>query len=202
MRIESVDHRHDNVTGNHDNEYDDVEETEEDGVDIETQRQGDSEPLLLVFSNDRRHHRRFDSRELHEIIEREMELYEAADLPASAVAAAGDFNYDDDDVDDYDDDYYDNILDGEPDDHVVRRVERDTAAAVSDAGARPSDRATATRRDLTVTDQSSAATRVRVRRAKFRRRMRRNICRRRPMHVNFEDIHWDGWIIQPKGYQV
>jgi len=22
------------------------------------------------------------------------------------------------------------------------------------------------------------------------------------MYVNFEDIHWNGWIIEPKGYQV
>jgi len=202
VQIESVEHRHDDVTSNHDD--DDDEAAEEDGVkmDIATQPQSDSEPLLLVFSNDRRH-RRFDSRELHELIEREMELYETGDLPAAAVAAAGVSDYDDDeyvDVDDYDADYYDNRVDVEPE-HVVSRAERDTAA-VSDARPPPSGRTTASRRDLTAIDRTSAATRIRVRRAKFRRRMRRNICRRKPMYVNFQDIHWDGWIIEPRGYQV
>ena len=182
VRIESVDHRHDNVSSNHDNDNNEGPQQ-----DIETRAQTDSEPLLLVFSNDR-HHRRFDSRELHDLIEREMELYEAGDLPAAAVAATGIFDYDDDeyvDVDDYDAEYYD----GESE-QVVSRQERDTAAV--------SDRAAMTRRD----HQTSAATSVRVRRAKLRRRLRRNICRRKAMYVNFEDIHWNGWIIEPKGYQV
>lgn len=202
MRIESVEHRHDDVTSNHGN--DDDEEADDDGVDMDiaTVPQSDSEPLLLVFSNDR-HRRRFDSRELHEIIEREMELYESGDLPAAAVAVVGVSDYEDVeyvDVGDYDVDYYDSRLDSEPE-HVVSRVERDTAA-VSDARPPPSGRATATRRDRTVTGRTSSATSGRVRRAKFRRRLRRNICRRRPMYVNFEDIHWNGWIIEPKGYQV
>jgi len=185
-----VENRHDDVTGSHDND-----DTDEEGVkmDIETRAQSDSEPLLLVFSNDR-HHRRFDSRELHEIIEREMELYESGDLPVAAVAAMD--NDDDDDyvgMDDYDAEYYDNRLDDDDTaaEHVSR-VERDTAP-VSDARQQPSDR---------VGGEASAATKIRVQRAKFRRRMRRNICRRKPMYVNFQDIHWDGWIIEPKGYQV
>jgi len=201
VRIDSVEHRRDDVSSNHDD--DDGEDADEDAVkvDIATRPHSDSEPLLVVFSNNR-HHRRFNSRELHEIIEREREFYETRDLPAAAVAAAaGHSEYDDVEyVYDYDTDYYDNRPDVESD-RVVSRVERDTDT-VSDAGlSSPSDRATATRRDLTVTDKMSVATRVRVRRAK-RRRLRRNICRRKPMYVNFEDIHWNGWIIEPKGYQV
>jgi len=105
---------------------------------------------------------------------------------------------------DYDDDYDadDYLLDldseeGRDGDEVAaaeqavsRRTERDTTAVSRDERpppARPRD------------DQT---TRSRVRRARFRRRMRRNICRRKPMFVNFEDIHWNGWIIEPKGYQV
>jgi len=195
VRIESLKHRRDDVTSNPDNDDDGEAEGDDVNVDIVTRAHSDSEPLLLVFSNDR-HHRRFDSRELHEIIEREMELSESGDLPAAAVAGAGLSDYDDeyDDVDDYDADYY-NRLDDEPE-NVVGRVERDTAA-VSDARPPTSDR-----RDLTTADQKSAETRIRVPRAKFRRRMRRNICRRKPMYVNFQDIHWDGWIIEPRGYQV
>jgi len=81
VRIESVA----DVTGSHDD--DDVAaaaagevkmETEDDDDDDDSEEQ----PLLVVFSNDR-HHRRFDSRELHEMIEREMDLYK--DLPAAAL---------------------------------------------------------------------------------------------------------------------
>jgi len=196
VRIESIEHRHNDVTGSHDD--DDIEYADDDGdvdMDIATLPHSDTEPLLLVFSNDR-HHRRFDSRELHEMIKREMELSETGDLPAAAtVAAAGLSHYDDDeyvDIDDYDADYYDEEADSEME-PVVSRMERDTAA-VDDASV------AGVRRDLV--DETSSKARIRVRRAKFRRRMRRNICRRRPMYVNFRDIHWDGWIIEPKGYQV
>jgi hypothetical protein len=34
------------------------------------------------------------------------------------------------------------------------------------------------------------------------RRGRKNMCRRRSLYVNFEDIHWNNWIIAPRGYQV
>jgi len=197
VRIESLEHRRDDVTSNPDNDDDGEAEYDDVNVDIVTRAHSDSEPLLLIFSNDR-HHRRFHTRELHEIIEREIELSKSADLPDAAVAGAALSDYDDDqyvDVDDYDVDYYDNELDDEPG-RVVSRVERDTAP-VSDARPPTSDR-----RDLTTAGQKSAAARIRVRRAKFRRRMRRNICRRKPMYVNFQDIHWDGWIIEPRGYQV
>lgn len=194
MRIESVVHRHDDVTSSHD---DDERATEDDDVqmDIATRANDDSEPLLLVFSNDR-HHRHFESRELHEIIERQMDLYKAGDLPAAALAThvgATDYGDDYDDYNDYSD--FDEEL-GDEAERVVSRAERDTAA-VSAARPRASDRATATRRDLT-----ARATRSRVRRARLRRRMRNSICRRKPMYVNFEDIHWNAFIIQPKGYQV
>ena len=184
VRIESVEHRHDDVTGSHDN--DDAEDAGED-MDIATRPHEDSQPLLVVFSNDR-HHRRFDSRELNELIEREMELYKTGDLPAAAVAAAGLPDYSDDDYVDYDSADYDDDDDDDETERVMSRVERDTAA-VSDA-VRPSRR------------RAIVSSSFRTRRAKSRRRTRRNICRRRPMYVNFQDIHWDGWIIEPKGYQV
>ncbi len=34
------------------------------------------------------------------------------------------------------------------------------------------------------------------------RRGKKNMCRRRSLYVNFEDIHWNSWIIAPRGYQV
>jgi len=199
VRIESVERRHDNGSSSDDDDVNDDSEDPAVNVDIATRPHSDTEPLLVVFSNDR-HHRHFDSRELHEMIEREMELYETGDLPAAAVATAAELaDYDGDEYVDYDDDYYDNRVDAEPAERVVSRVERDTGA-VSDVRL---SGATAARRDLAATDETSAAaTRTRVRRAKFRRRLRRSICRRRPMYVNFEDIHWNGWIIEPKGYQV
>ncbi|ESO06285.1 hypothetical protein HELRODRAFT_137522, partial [Helobdella robusta] len=27
-------------------------------------------------------------------------------------------------------------------------------------------------------------------------------CRRKKMYINFEDIHWNEWIVQPRGYQA
>lgn len=47
----------------------------------------------------------------------------------------------------------------------------------------------------------SAAARDGKRRRKNTQRGR-NSCRRRPMYVDFADIHWDNWIIAPAGYQV
>lgn len=40
----------------------------------------------------------------------------------------------------------------------------------------------------------------RVKRGKSMKR--RNICRRKPLEVNFADLNWDTWIIAPKSYQV
>ena len=37
---------------------------------------------------------------------------------------------------------------------------------------------------------------------KRRIKNRKNVCRRRPMYVDFEDINWNEWILAPSGYQV
>ena len=42
----------------------------------------------------------------------------------------------------------------------------------------------------------------RTKRGKARKKKRRNVCRRKPMNVNFVDINWHTWIIAPAGYQV
>lgn len=30
----------------------------------------------------------------------------------------------------------------------------------------------------------------------------RNACKRKPLYVNFSDINYDSWIVQPRGYEV
>jgi hypothetical protein len=230
---------------------DDVDEQQQQPlVDIDTRPHNDNEPLLLIFSNDRRR-RKFESRELHEMIEHEMDAVEdQAELDDDDADAEAD--YEEDETDENDDvEPGDDAADQRPspsDDHLaaVSRIERDTEWVLTQRNA-PSSRgqsadedyssadaddeewtkrkhrtlardvdlingtgihAAAASRDQMGTEAEDASpsvehqrARKRVRRAR-KRRTRRNICRRKPMYVNFEDIHWDQWIIEPKGYQV
>ena len=56
---------------------------------------------------------------------------------------------------------------------------------------------------ISVTNATDSKGQKRANKKKPRsRRSRKNMCRRRPLYVNFEDIHWNNWIIAPRGYQV
>jgi hypothetical protein len=35
-----------------------------------------------------------------------------------------------------------------------------------------------------------------------RTKRQRNTCRRRPLYVDFSEIHYDTWIVAPDGYEV
>lgn len=37
---------------------------------------------------------------------------------------------------------------------------------------------------------------------KTKQRKPRNLCRRKPLYVEFSDIDYDTWIVAPSGYQV
>jgi len=47
-------------------------------------------------------------------------------------------------------------------------------------------------------DRAPAATELQARRGK----RQRNTCRRRPLYVDFSEIHYDTWIVAPNGYEV
>jgi len=123
--------------------------------------------------------------------------------------------YDDEELDDnVDVEQFDDIdlVDHQLEDHVTHtRVERDTEWLLSHHGVTSSkdvdygNGSTTGDHIVALADGASSGARKRVRRAKKRlqeRRTRRNICRRKKMYVNFQDIHWDSWIIKPKGYEV
>ena len=48
----------------------------------------------------------------------------------------------------------------------------------------------------------SGRSRARSRRGRRHRRRRRNLCRRRPLYVDFGEIGWDDWIVAPPGYEA
>jgi Transforming growth factor beta like domain len=200
-------------------------------VDINTKPHNDNEPLLLIFSNDRRR-RKFESRELHEMIEHEMDgVEDPAEFDEDDADAEADYE-EDESEESVDGDQYEDVADQRlppSDDHValISRIERDTERVLLQINDSSSRKTSGNTDYLNGTDVSTAAAREqaagvdhampmehhhhhhqqqqqarkRVKRAR-KRRSRKNICRRKPMYVSFEDIHWDEWIIQPKGYQV
>jgi hypothetical protein len=47
-------------------------------------------------------------------------------------------------------------------------------------------------------DRAPVGTGIQARRTK----RQRNTCRRRPLYVDFSEIHYDAWIVAPDGYEV
>ena len=90
-----------------------------------------------------------------------------------------------------------------------QRVAPSTKASLNDSGSRsatlkpgfsPSSSLSSSRRSSTV--HLDRKRRKSPSGSGSQRSAARNSCRRRPMYVDFSDIHWDNWIIAPKGYQV
>lgn len=193
-------------------------EEKDGGLDISTRPNRAKGPLLVVFSNDKR--RRNENRELHEIIAHEMEFYD--DTYEDDIS---DINY----YDEYDDE---NVSENKVYKRDVTRQQRqvdqsvETAEQSSDTTTarklnknKNKSTVSVNRTQYTkqlyeqlVSAQNDGDTNgpsehelakiyLRTKRSKPRKK-KRNICRRKPMYVNFEDVNWQGWIIAPKGYQV
>ena len=165
-------------------------------IDIETEARHLNEPLLVGFSNDKKK-TKSEKKELHEII-----------LQMEADLGSHDDHHDDDAL--YDDDYeffddYDHY------DDQGNRARRD----VSSAG-----RSVHRNRNSTIQHKKDLIRRIqqqiekleesdddamkpsRHRRQRRSLRKRRNLCRRRKLLVNFRDIKWHKWIIQPTHFEV
>lgn len=160
----------------------------DDGDDVFTGDDDEDGTLLVVFSNDRKR-RKTEQREIHELETRELE---AAPADMLMTSSAGDYEF-------YDDD------DETPEQGGQEEVEGGGGGMGSsiDGGSLVSD-------DVDLEPEVTSQRRRRRRRRRAagpqkrgkRHRKGKNACRRRPMYINFADIHWDNWIIAPKGYQV
>ena len=178
-------------------------------VDVETTPHHEHEPLLVVFSNDKKK-TKSEKRELHEII---------MQLQVDAHEDVDDYYHDDDD------DFHD---DSDYDDWMYNRIsKRDTSAAQRSSRRRFDNKqdyllyknATLQRkRDAIERLQQQITTletqsdddviikpptpRRRRKRSLQQRRHRRNLCRKRKLSVNLREIKWHKWIIAPENYEV
>lgn len=150
-------------------------------MDIDTRPHRKNEPLLLVFSNDKKKDKSH-SRELHELLAQEMKYLDGDDI-------------DPDNNENTYTDFYDN---------GGLRHKREVRSPGNQS--RLNHLENMYRQVLlqeTTGKDASNNTRVeREVRRKQRKRRKRNICRRMPMYVDFRDINWHRWIIAPKGYEV
>ena len=198
-------------------------DTRDDGdLDFDTTTANQKEPLLVVFSDDSSGIVTKD-RDLAELISHETDVLMGTDDSLNDEDYADDEGYYYDDEDD-DDDVYGN---DEDDADLVKVYKRDltrqldasnnitkTADTVElkqnfkmSVNEEPLDEKSTKKRHANSKETASDKEddrkwRSKRAKARRRRRRRRNMCRRRPMYVNFEDINWHTWIIAPKGYQV
>ncbi len=197
---------------------DSVVGSDDDGdVDFCTRAHDANEPLLVVFSNDRKK-KRSETKELKEIILHEFDstLY---DIDEEYAAEYNDIDYDYGDYMPYDDpqdiqkrDTLAVLAGGS--DVSGRNKTKSTHATVVNSilskARRNGDQQTERMAELyrRVLDPQAEETETEVgRREKRSRRPRRRfrsrrMCKRKKMYVNFAEINWDGWIIAPSGYQV
>jgi len=179
-------------------------EKKDEGVDEEGGVQnGAFEPILVVFSNDRKR-RKIELRELHEIQSHEDRM--GADEDPSSPSSSSDFlssstssvlsgtEEEDEDYEEEEDD---------DDDRDGTRLNSTVSG-----GGREDDLDGEKRYRESLTSTPSAWKKpqhARVKRSvsrNRRRRAKRNSCRRKPMWVDFGDVQWNRWIIEPPGYQV
>jgi hypothetical protein len=228
--------------------------TGSDGKDSDPEGLVAGDPLLVVFSNDRKR-RKTEERELQEMEARELE----AALDMENVNGDGE---DGEDVDDTDEDGGEQNSEEDAEilqdasrstedrhrrslesmqtvetnrtfsekqqllsirwrrhslDNISSVANQSTSLFPSSNSRQPSSDYVRLRRAATAAaaHKSASGTSMSARDGKKRRRNSvsnttpvsssqrgRNSCRRRSMYVNFADIHWDNWIIAPKGYQV
>lgn len=217
VRVDTA--RPETVSGEDEDEDDDEggtaeerKEEEDERVDAEGGEQnGAFEPILVVFSNDRKR-RKIELRELHEIQSLENGMGDEDDgseYPSSPSSSSALYSSS-----------TSSVLSGgeEEEEDYEEEEDRDRArlnATVADGGGAVEGdngkRYPQLMESLSKsTDQASTPSawkkpEPRVKRSlnrNRRRRAKRNSCRRKPMWVDFGDVLWDRWIIEPRGYQV
>lgn len=186
-------------------------EEEDERVDAEGGEQnGAFEPILVVFSNDRKR-RKIELRELHEIQSLENGMGDEDDgseYPSSPSSSSALYSSS-----------TSSVLSGEEEEEDYEEEEdRDrTRLNVTVAGGGGASDVDNGKRYPQLMESLSKSTdrastpsawkkpEPRVKRSlnrNRRRRAKRNSCRRKPMWVDFGDVLWDRWIIEPRGYQV
>ena len=202
-------------------------DTRDDGdLDFDTTTANQKEPLLVVFSNDNTEVVAKD-RDLTELISHEGDVLDkdngiGDDNNDDDYADGDDYYYDGDDEmygDEGDDVTSDevkvykrdltrqqletsnNVTSGRDDDALDLKQNFKTRLN-EDAPSKKPPRKHPSNRDAPSDREDDTKWRSKRAKAHKRRKRRRNMCRRRPMYVNFEDINWHTWIIAPKGFQV
>ena len=175
------------------------------------------EPILVVFSNDRKR-RKMDTRELHEIQTHESEM-----LPdVNAGPEEETIDYADDTVE-YEEAEYAELSsslgseikeiknagsDVVPDlvNHLKNLTDYSRTMKLHKRSLGGADDEKINERenlsDVISGRSSTSSSRAKRNAGRRPRKSKRNSCRRKPMYINFAEIHWDKWIIAPNGYQV
>ena len=182
----------------------DIGVEEHDGLlDIDTRPHLENEPLLVVFSNDKNKDKSH-TRELHELLVHDQQYLDEViddddDDDGGGVGGGGG---DDDDDGSFNHDY--NSVDAY-DLRLKRSVDSGNDITSSNRSSRNMLEKLYHRVMIAQTkhQQNSSISRIRREpRRKQRKKRKRNICRRKRMYVDFQDINWHRWIIAPKGYEV
>ena len=199
-------------------------------IDIDTNPHQENEPLLVVFSNDKKK-RKSEQRELHEMF-----MHYANDIQED-IPEGEDYEDDYEYFDDQEENVYkrdtetvlkkfykstsmtQNILGVIKNDTVsgaTKFKEGDTSNVNMDTKRQALSRKVAKREMLkklykqilemteeeeNMGDRNVTLSRVKRSKAK-KKKARRSNCRRKPLQVKFRDIDWDSWIIAPQSYDV
>ena len=195
-------------------------------LDFDTTTANQKEPLLVVFSNDNNEVVAKD-RDLTELISHEGDVLDKDNGDNNDddgdYADGDDYYYDDDDDDEMYGDEGDDVTSDEVkvykrdltrqqletsnnvtsrDDDALDLKQNFKTRLNEDAPSKKSPRKHQSNKDGPSDREDDTKWRGKRAKARKRRKRRRNMCRRRPMYVNFEDINWHTWIIAPKGFQV
>lgn len=153
----------------------------------------DDKTILVVFSNDRKR-RRVASRELREIQTHENEAREKEERRRRRMRRRRNRRH-----------YYPPSSRSSPTPRPSSPKEEEEEESTSDAASTGLRTRPAASFEGRMTTNRTAVDREGLKnrsRSRGRRRGRRNSCRRKPMYVDFLDVKWENWVIQPSGYQA
>ena len=161
-------------------------------LDINTVSTHNNEPLLIIYSNERKK-RKLMAKEIHEMITHEMNAA-GTEETESATSSSESTNKKHKNKTDKD------VLSHAHHHFIARNKTMMDRMTEKRKLLNSLSWNTALRHSFS---NSNTSRTMRTGRYKRRaKRYRRNICRRKSMYVNFKDILWDSWIIAPQGYEV